>query len=125
MSIAYRADRESGLIRMDVGGCLNDWAFIACIRAIVADSHVRPGMDVLIDLRDMTGSALTQAGMVRAAVILREPGAPLVRAKVALVTVERVPAHGFSNFLQGLLPKEVRIFDGTADAMDWLAKPEY
>ena len=107
MSISYRVDREADLIRIGVGGTLDDLNFVASVRGIAADPGIRPGMALLVDLRDVTTSTVSRTGIVRSAAILHEPGAAFVGARIALVAIEQ-------------LPREVRVFGAIEHALDWL-----
>ena len=120
MSISYRVDREADLIRIGVGGTLDDLNFVASVRGIAADPGIRPGMALLVDLRDVTTSTVSRTGIVRSAAILHEPGAAFVGARIALVAIEQRQLGDLPYALLGLLPREVRVFGAIEHALDWL-----
>ena len=121
MSVTYRVERERSLIRLSVFGLLTDRDVRECVRAIITDPDVAPGMNVLADLRDLADSSVSRPGADNAILILREFGQILGRTKMVLV------ATGFGEpdikLIQRVMkrfPTNVRLFPNLADAEEWL-----
>ncbi len=121
MSVTYRVDHEHNMIRVDASGRLSDSDVQECVREVVLDADVRPGMDVLVDLRDLSSTVLSTRGVDEGLVVLREFGQLIAGNKMALV------ATGYDESETKLLdlllrrfPATVRLFDDVSHAEAWL-----
>lgn len=125
MSITYCVEREKEFIRINVTGYLTDRDVATVLRAILADPEVRPGMNVLADLRSIQDSSISRAGVEEALLVLGEFGQLDSVHKMALVAngYETGAAIELLQLLLKRFPADLRLCPDLVDAETWLHQP--
>jgi len=121
MGIHYRVDRDNRVLRIDASGLVTDEDLADCVSGIVTDPEVRPGMDVIVDLRKLHESVLSRAGIDRALRILVELGQMACGNR--LVVVERIlraPRTAAIELLSSRFSATLRVCSELDDAKSWL-----
>lgn len=121
MCIRYSVDRSENLLGIEVDGLVTDADLADCVSGVVTDPDVRPGIDVLVNLRGLRESALTSAAIDHARLVLAEFGQLAAENCLAVVEQEcRAPRTAAIELLAQRFSTKLQVFTDLVDAKRWL-----